>query len=132
MVDVSDVSVAYDRIFNFVVFRHHLIHFYLPCCDMKVRSLGLMGMVYNRTLQCYSKPLRANDTWTEKLTAWSQDLRATLRQMSSRARSFKYCVTPCLIFVPVPPAMPVLTISLFSLSVNFRLLFRLEVSQTGY
>ena len=35
MVDVSDVSVAYDRIFNFVVFRHHLIHFYLPCPELR-------------------------------------------------------------------------------------------------
>ncbi|OLP98710.1 Caltractin [Symbiodinium microadriaticum] len=35
MVDVSDVSVAYDRIFNFVVFRHHLIHFYLPFPELR-------------------------------------------------------------------------------------------------
>ena len=124
MVDVSDVSVAYDRIFNFVVFRHHLIHFYLPCPEMRHEGeiFGPHGNGLQQDppmLQQAIEGQRHLDREVDRLGhRISQELRATLRQMSSRARSFKYCVYTMFvqhpkIFVPVSyvsPAMPVLTI----------------------
>ena len=107
MVDVSDVSVAYDRIFNFVVFRHHLIHFYLPCPEMRHEG-EIFGPHENGLqqdppmLQQAIEGQRHFDREVDRLgPRISQELRATLRQMSSRARSFKYIL--CLHHVCTAP-----------------------------
>ena len=122
MVDVSDVSVAYDRIFNFVVFRHHLIHFYLPCPEMRHEGeifgphwLTTRTSNATQAIQGQRQFDREVDRLGHRIL---QELRVTFRQMSSRARSFKYCVYTMFvqhpkIFVPVSyvsPAMPHLTV----------------------
>ena len=129
MVDVSDVSVAYDRIFNFVAFRHHLIHFYLPCPE--IRHEGEIFGQHENALQ-HDPPIlqeaiegqrqfnREVDMLGHRIL---QDLRVSFRQLSSRANrhgegTFKFCVYAMFvqhptIFVPVSyvsPAMPLLTI----------------------
>ena len=134
MADVSDLSDVYDSIFNFVVYRHHLIHFYLsfpeirfegeifgphenvlhqdPPTRHQIADLGV-GIEGQRRLD------REVDRLGHRIL---QDLRVTFRRLSSRARpgpaSFKYCVYTMIvqhpkIFVPVSyvsPAMPLLTI----------------------
>ncbi|OLP75772.1 hypothetical protein AK812_SmicGene44381 [Symbiodinium microadriaticum] len=61
MVDVSDVSVAYDRIFNFVVFRHHLIHFYLPCPEMRHEGKAGAKMLVRAQYRCEGEACGASE-----------------------------------------------------------------------
>ncbi|CAE7486218.1 unnamed protein product, partial [Symbiodinium sp. KB8] len=115
MVDVSDVSVAYDRIFNFVAFRHHLIHFYLPCPELRHEGEQQDPPMLQQAVEGQRQFDREVDRLGHHIL---KELRVTFRQMSSRAGIFKYCVYTMFvqhpkIFVPVSyvsPAMPHLTV----------------------
>ena len=111
MSDVSDVSVAYDRIFNFVVFRNHLLHFYLSCPE----HLHEGGPQEPPTLQQAVEGQRQLDRALEELgSQLIEELRVVFPEMSSRAGIFQYCVYTMFvqhpkIYVPVAyvsPAIP--------------------------
>ena len=115
MVDVSDVSVAYDRIFNFVVFRHHLLHFYLPCPEHRHEGDPQEPPMLQQAVDGQRQLDREVDRLGNHII---KELRVVFREMSSRAGIFQYYVYTMFvqhpkIFVPVAyvsPAMPHLTV----------------------
>ena len=82
---MPDVSVAYDRIFNFVAFRNHLLHFYLSCPE----HLHEGGPQEPPTLQQAVEGQRQLDRALEELgSQLIEEFRVVFREMSSRAEIF--------------------------------------------